>query len=77
MSSTLHEQGKLNFDDLNLRNEIDLAKKGKLKGRHNPGYSNSKLMNVYFMRALASQLRDTGIDVNACCPGFCYTNLFR
>ncbi|KAJ0180965.1 hypothetical protein K1T71_003050 [Dendrolimus kikuchii] len=77
VSSTLHEQGKLNFDDLNLRNEIELAKKGKVKGRHNPGYSNSKLMNVYFMRSLASQLRGTGIDVNACCPGFCSTNLFR
>lgn len=77
VSSTLHEQGKLDFDDLNLRNQIELAKKGQLKGRHNPGYNNSKLMNAYFMRALAAQLRGSGIDVNACCPGFCYTNLFR
>ncbi|KOB74267.1 putative restnol dehydrogenase, partial [Operophtera brumata] len=75
VSSTLHERGKINFEDLNLRAEIEVAKSGKA-GRHNPGYCNSKLMNVYFMRALADQLRGSGIDVNACCPGFCYTNLF-
>ncbi|KAG6459250.1 hypothetical protein O3G_MSEX011286 [Manduca sexta] len=77
VSSTLHEKGKINFDDLNLRAQIEEAKSGKKAGRHNPGYSNSKLMNVYFARALASKLRGSGIDVNTCCPGFCYTNLFR
>lgn len=76
VSSTLHEKGKIDFDDLNLRSEIELAKKGK-SGRHNPGYCNSKLMNAYFMRSLAAKLRNSGVDVNACCPGFCYTNLFR
>lgn len=77
MSSGLHEQGKIDFSDLNLRAEIELAKSGKTKGRHNIGYNNSKLMNVYFARALADRLRDSAIDVNACCPGFTYTNLFR
>ncbi|XP_023948647.2 retinol dehydrogenase 14 [Bicyclus anynana] len=76
VSSTLHEKGKLDFKDLNLRSEIEEAKKGKTS-RHNPGYCNSKLMNVYLARALADKLRESGIDVNACCPGFCYTNLFR
>ncbi|XP_045505546.1 retinol dehydrogenase 14-like [Colias croceus] len=76
VSSSLHESGKLDFKDLNLREEIEAAKKGK-KGRRNPGYCNSKLMNVYFTRALALKLKDSGVDVNACCPGFCYTNLFR
>ncbi|XP_034841479.1 retinol dehydrogenase 14-like [Maniola hyperantus] len=76
VSSTLHERGKLNFNDLNLRADIEQAKKGK-SSRHNPGYCNSKLMNVYLSRALADKLRGSGIDVNACCPGFCYTNLFR
>ncbi|XP_049886136.1 retinol dehydrogenase 14-like [Pectinophora gossypiella] len=77
VSSTLHEKGKIDFEDLNLRSEIENAKKRKSDARHNPGYSNSKLMNAYFVRALADRLRGTGIDVNACCPGFCYTNLFR
>lgn len=77
VSSTLHEKGKINFADLNLRTEIEQAKKGKGDSRNNPGYSNSKLMNAYFMRALADKLRGSGVDINACCPGFCYTNLFR
>ena len=76
VSSTLHERGKLNFNDLNIRGEIEEAKKGK-GGRHNPGYCNSKLMNAYYARALAMKLRGDGVDVYACCPGFCYTNLFR
>ncbi|XP_013144693.1 PREDICTED: retinol dehydrogenase 12-like [Papilio polytes] len=77
VSSTLHERAQIDFNDLNLRGEIERAKKGQVKARHNLGYSNSKLMNVYFARALADKLRDTGVDVYTCCPGFCYTNLFR
>ncbi|GBP27793.1 Retinol dehydrogenase 14 [Eumeta japonica] len=77
VSSTLHEQGAIDFEDLNLHRLIEDAKKGKIKGRHNPGYSNSKLMNAYFARALAYRLKDSGIDVHTCCPGFTYTNLFR
>ncbi|VVD06132.1 retinol dehydrogenase 14-like [Leptidea sinapis] len=76
VTSTLHERGKLDFNDLNLRKEIEEAKKGK-KQRHNPGYCNSKLMNAYFARTLSVKLKDYGVDVNTCCPGFCYTNLFR
>ncbi|CAB3257291.1 unnamed protein product [Arctia plantaginis] len=76
VSSTLHERGKIDFDDLNLRKEIELAKKNG-SGRHNAGYCNSKLMNVYFARALAHKLKNGGVDVNACCPGFCATGLFR
>ncbi|XP_041974242.1 retinol dehydrogenase 12-like [Aricia agestis] len=76
VSSMLHEKGTLDFDDLNMRKQIEDAKKGK-SSRRNPGYDNSKLMNVYFARALAGKLRGDGIDVYACCPGFCYTNLFR
>ncbi|KAM3966467.1 retinol dehydrogenase 14 [Aphomia sociella] len=76
VSSTLHERGQINFADLNLKAEIELAKKGK-SVRHNPGYSNSKLMNCYYMKALTERLSGSGVDVNACCPGFCYTGLFR
>ncbi|CAG9109987.1 hypothetical protein JYU34_010845 [Plutella xylostella] len=77
ISSTLHESGKINFDDLNHKTEIAEAQSGKKKSRHNPGYNDSKLMNVYFARGLADRLRGSGIDVNVCCPGFTYTNLFR
>lgn len=76
VSSTLHERGKLDFSDLNLRGAIEEAKKGKAGGQ-DAGYCNSKLMNAYFARGLAAKLRSSGVDVNACCPGFCYTNLFR
>lgn len=72
----LHERGKIDFEDLNLKKEIEHAKK-KGVGRHNPGYCNSKLMNVYFARALAHKLKNSGIDVNDCCPGFTATGLFR
>ncbi|XP_063547764.1 retinol dehydrogenase 14-like [Cydia strobilella] len=77
VSSTLHEKGNINFNDLNLKQESELAVQGKLKGRNNPGYCNSKLMNAYFGRALADKLKDSGVDVHTVCPGFCYTNLFR
>ncbi|XP_053600855.1 retinol dehydrogenase 12-like [Plodia interpunctella] len=77
VSSTLHEKGKINFADLNLKQEIEDAKRRKGSRRHNPGYCNSKLMNCYFARALADKLSGTGVDVNTCCPGFCYTDLFR
>lgn len=77
LSSTLHERGNIDFDDLNLRKQIEEAKKKGGSPRHNPGYCNSKLMNAYFAKALASNLRNSGIDVNMVCPGFCATNLFR
>lgn len=77
VSSTLHEQGAINFDDLNLKAATEDAKNGKSSGRHNIAYNNSKLMNVYFARSLADKLNDYGVDVHACCPGFTYTNLFR
>ncbi|XP_026764395.2 retinol dehydrogenase 14-like [Galleria mellonella] len=76
VSSTLHERGQINFADLNLKAEIEHAKRGK-SGRHNPGYCNSKLMNCYHMKALTERLSGSGIDVSACCPGFCSTGLFR
>ncbi|XP_063830938.1 retinol dehydrogenase 14-like [Ostrinia nubilalis] len=77
VSSTLHEKGEINFNDLNSRAEIEEAKQGKTRGRHISAYQNTKLMNCYFMRALADRLKGTGIDVSSCCPGFCYTSLFR
>ncbi|RVE53240.1 hypothetical protein evm_002073 [Chilo suppressalis] len=77
VSSSLHEKGVINFADLNSKEEIEKAKQGKVKSRHISAYQNSKLMNCYFMRALADRLKDTGVDVSACCPGFCYTSLFR
>jgi len=82
VSSLLHERGVVDFDDLNLTKTFEAIKNGdrsviKKAGRHNPGYCNTKLMNVYFGRGLANRTKDFGVDVFSVCPGFTYTNLFR
>lgn len=82
LSSMLHERGVIDFDDLNMTKLIAAVKSGdkaliKKTKRMNPGYCNSKLMNVYFGRALAEKTKGMGIDVFMVCPGFTYTNLFR
>ncbi|KAG9310805.1 hypothetical protein JVU11DRAFT_8657 [Chiua virens] len=41
-------------------------------------YTESKLLNVFFARALQDRLQSiTPLAVNAVCPGFCYSNLRR
>ncbi|XP_077287860.1 retinol dehydrogenase 14-like [Arctopsyche grandis] len=82
VSSLLHERGEIDFDDLNMTKIYEAVKnkdKTVLKKykRHGPGYCNSKLMNVYFGRALAEKTKKQGIDVFTVCPGFTYTSLFR
>ncbi|OWR44101.1 putative restnol dehydrogenase [Danaus plexippus plexippus] len=62
VTSTLHEKAKLDFDNLYVEDQIEKAKLGK-RYRHNPGYCNSKLMNLYHARALAAKYRNSGIDV--------------
>ncbi|MGE3866090.1 MAG: SDR family NAD(P)-dependent oxidoreductase, partial [Hyphomonadaceae bacterium] len=58
-SSAMHRSGRLDFDDLQL-----------LRG-YSPwtAYSNSKLCNVLFTRALARRLTGSGMAVNAVHPG--------
>uniref|UniRef100_A0A1B6BX84 Retinol dehydrogenase 11 n=2 Tax=Clastoptera arizonana TaxID=38151 RepID=A0A1B6BX84_9HEMI len=70
VSSTLHESGVIDFDNLN--NEGLESKR-----RMNPAYSNSKLANVYFCQELARRVEGCEIDVFALCPGFCYTSIFK
>ncbi|KAJ8891830.1 hypothetical protein PR048_004384 [Dryococelus australis] len=72
VSSTLHERGKIEFD--NLRGEKGFAVAG---GRYNPGYCNSKLANVLFSQELAKRVKGSGVDVYVLCPGFTFTGLFR
>ncbi|XP_067007931.2 retinol dehydrogenase 12 [Anabrus simplex] len=71
VSSALHEQGKIDFDDLNGE------KTPTKSGRHNSGYCNSKLANMLFSIELAKRTQDSGVCVYALCPGFAYTGLFR
>ncbi|VEN63196.1 unnamed protein product [Callosobruchus maculatus] len=66
VSSSLHEKGEINLDDLN---SLSLTKKTNL-------YANSKLANVYFAQELAQRTKGK-INVYTCCPGWVYTNLFR
>ncbi|XP_054284242.1 retinol dehydrogenase 11-like [Macrosteles quadrilineatus] len=70
VSSTLHQSGVIDFDNLN-------GEKGFTGKVRNPGYCNSKLANAYFCQELARRTADTGVEVFAVCPGFCYTGLFR
>jgi NAD(P)-dependent dehydrogenase (short-subunit alcohol dehydrogenase family) len=64
VSSKLHEKGVINFEKFGKLVESDKTKQL---------YANSKLMNFYF----AKELYKKGIDVHVCCPGLCYTDLFR
>lgn len=64
VSSEAHRIGKLNFDDLHLKNDYSNIK----------AYSNSKLANILFNLELSSQLEGTGITTNALHPGVVNSN---
>ncbi|KAF8875435.1 short-chain dehydrogenase [Infundibulicybe gibba] len=53
--------------------EYSLSKSPGMQGR----YEISKLLNVFFVRALAKRLRDQKIVVNAVNPGFCISGIRR
>ena len=63
VSSGMHFQGNINFNDL----EMDLGYKGF------KAYSNSKLMNVLFSNKLSRLYKSSGIISNALHPGFVAT----
>lgn len=63
VSSSAHYGGKVNFDDIQAKNDYSGF------GR----YSESKLMNVLFTYELARQLEGTNVSTNALHPGFVNT----
>ncbi|MEZ4405347.1 MAG: SDR family oxidoreductase [Polyangiales bacterium] len=67
VSSAVHKQGRVDFDDLH-------SERGYVGLRV---YANTKLMNLLFTRALARRLEGTGVTVNALHPGVVATELVR
>ncbi len=65
VSSALHAQGEIDFDDLQMKRGYNGLS----------AYSNSKLTNVLFTYELARRLAGTQITVNALHPGGVRTNL--
>jgi NAD(P)-dependent dehydrogenase (short-subunit alcohol dehydrogenase family) len=68
LSSALHYQGKMVWDDLQFERR-------KFSGP--AAYNQSKLANVLFTKALARRLEGTGVTVNAVHPGVVATELSR
>lgn len=67
LTSGLHKQGTVRFDDLQNQIHYDSMK----------AYSNAKLMVLMWTYHLARLLKDSGITVNVVQPGFAATNLGR
>jgi len=67
VSSALHYRGRMNWDDLQMEKNYDGT----------AAYSNSKLANVLFTRALAKRLEGSRVTVNAVHPGVIATSLSR
>jgi NAD(P)-dependent dehydrogenase (short-subunit alcohol dehydrogenase family) len=59
-ASDAHRAGKLDFDDLQLKQRYGTAR----------AYGNSKLANILFTRELAHRLEGTGLTANCLHPGF-------
>jgi NAD(P)-dependent dehydrogenase (short-subunit alcohol dehydrogenase family) len=65
VSSGAHKIGKIHFDDLQLEKSYTAFK----------AYSQSKLANLLYAKALAKQLKEFNISVNALHPGAVGTNM--
>jgi NAD(P)-dependent dehydrogenase (short-subunit alcohol dehydrogenase family) len=65
VTSSIANQGRLDFDDLQLGRRFSAMR----------AYANSKLANLLFMRELARRLAGTGVTVNAMTPGLVKTNI--
>ncbi|WP_441292621.1 SDR family oxidoreductase [Sorangium sp. KYC3313] len=68
LSSKLHYRGRMDWEDL----QFERRKYGTTAA-----YSQSKLANVLFTKALARRLEGTGVTVNAVHPGVVSTDLMR
>ena len=68
LSSGLHFRGRMNFDDLEL-------KQGNFKGM--TAYAQSKVAVILFTKELAQRLEGKGVTANAVAPGWVATNLSR
>ncbi len=69
VSSSVHAQGKINFDDLESKNSYSVN--GWMQ------YCNTKLANIHFTYELARRLEGTGMTANVLHPGTISTNLQR
>ncbi len=67
VASELHRQGKINFDDPELKKHYN--------GMN--AYYNSKLAVVLFTKELARRLQGSGVTANAAHPGLVKTEIFR
>jgi NAD(P)-dependent dehydrogenase (short-subunit alcohol dehydrogenase family) len=74
VSSLAHEQGILDFDDLQHEKRYHMAS-FPVAGWQ--AYANTKLMNILFTRELARRLAGTRVTTNALHPGIIATNLTR
>jgi NAD(P)-dependent dehydrogenase (short-subunit alcohol dehydrogenase family) len=64
VSSVAHTRGRIDFADLQGTQRYSFTK----------AYGQSKLAQIYFTYELASQLKDTGVTVNALHPGVVASN---
>ena len=67
MASVAHRSARIDLDDL----------MGERNYRGNRAYGQSKLANVMFTYELAKRLKDSGVTVNAFCPGGVSTGIWR
>jgi len=67
VSSGIHKNGNINFDDLQAEN----------KYRSYKAYGQSKLALILFTYELSKKIKGTGVTVNALHPGFTRTNIGR
>ncbi|XP_077999403.1 retinol dehydrogenase 13-like [Glandiceps talaboti] len=67
VSSKLHEDGEIKFDDINSQKHYEPWE----------AYSQSKLANVLFTLELSKRLDGTGVTANSLHPGVIHTELLR
>jgi NAD(P)-dependent dehydrogenase (short-subunit alcohol dehydrogenase family) len=68
VNSDAHEQGRINFDDLQMRLRYH-------RGVGMRAYANAKLANLLTTYELARRLQDTPVTANALHPGYVATNI--